>query len=366
MARGFLRASCSFPLVRVGDFATLNYGKGMTESTRRPGAVTVYGSNGPTGFHDEALVRGPGVILGRKGMGHLGVEWCDGDYWVIDTAYYLTVDSTRADLRTMYYLFRYIGLDHLKEGTSNPSLQRPAFYAQLVPLPPLSEQRAISSVLRALDDKIELNRRMNGTLETMAQALFKSWFVDFDPVRAKAKGRQPEGMDAATAALLPDGFEESELGEIPRGWTIAFLGDVVELAYGKPLKDDDRHGGRIPVYGANGRIGWHDEPLVKGPGIVVGRKGNPGVVTYTRTDFWPIDTTFYVVPSGGLRSMHYLARSLATLNMPSLSADSAVPGLNRNIAYRSRLIVPPLAVIAAFDSSVDPFIALRACSETVN
>jgi type I restriction enzyme S subunit len=80
------------------------------------------------------------------------------------------------------------------------------------------EMCAIAHILGTLDDKIELNRRMNETLEAMARVLFKSWFVDFDPVRAKMEGRQPHGMDAETAALFPDAFEESELGEIPKGW----------------------------------------------------------------------------------------------------------------------------------------------------
>ncbi len=88
-----------------------------------------------------------------------------------------------------------------------------------MPLPPLAEQKAIASILGALDDKIELNRRMNATLEGMARALFQSWFVDFDPVRAKLDGRKPEGMDKATAALFPDAFQESEAGQIPKGWT---------------------------------------------------------------------------------------------------------------------------------------------------
>ena len=95
-----------------------------------------------------------------------------------------------------------------------------------VPLPPLAEQKAIAAVLGALDDKIELNRRMNATLEAMARALFQSWFVDFDPVRAKLDGRQPTGLDAATAALFPSAFQESDLGPIPKGWTAGKLGDI--------------------------------------------------------------------------------------------------------------------------------------------
>ena len=90
-----------------------------------------------------------------------------------------------------------------------------------IPAPPLAEQKAIAHILGTLDDKIELNRRTNETLEAMARALFKSWFVDFDPVHAKKAGRKPEGMDAETAALFPDDFEDSEMGKIPRAWRVA-------------------------------------------------------------------------------------------------------------------------------------------------
>ena len=94
-------------------------------------------------------------------------------------------------------------------------------------LPPLPEQRAIAHILGSLDDKIELNRQMNATLEALARALFKSWFVDFDPVVAKANGEPPAGMDAATAALFPDDFEASALGMIPRGWRIRKIKQVL-------------------------------------------------------------------------------------------------------------------------------------------
>src|SRR6266540_1896448 len=106
-----------------------------------------------------------------------------------------------------------------------------------IPVPSLHEQRAIARILGALDDKIELNRQMNATLEAIARALFQSWFVDFDPVRAKAEGRAPYGMDAATAALFPDGFEESALGEVPRGWEILPLGDFLNLKRGYDLPE---------------------------------------------------------------------------------------------------------------------------------
>ncbi len=111
--------------------------------------------------------------------------------------------------------------------------------------PPLAEQKRIAGILGALDDKIELNRKMSETLEQMAKALFKSWFVDFDPVYAKAAGRQPAGMDKGTSDLFPDSFVDSELGKIPKGWRVGTLDELVELRTERiaatPAKDGMRY-----------------------------------------------------------------------------------------------------------------------------
>ncbi len=236
-----------------------------------------------------------------------------------------------------------------------PQLQTPltTLRQTTLPVPSLPEQRAIANILGTLDDKIELNGRMNETLEAIARVLFKSWFVDFDPVCAKAEGRDP-GLPKPLADLFPDSFEQSELGEIPKGWSVTSLGDLIELVYGKALKEGDRQSGQIPVFGSNGQVGWHNEKLVDGPGIVVGRKGNPGVVTWAPTDFFSIDTTFYVVPKGVCRSLHFLFYALHDHRLDLLGADSAVPGLNRNIAYMSKQVVPSPAVLDEFDSRTDP------------
>jgi type I restriction enzyme S subunit len=163
--------------------------------------------------------------------------------------------------------------------------------------------------------------------------------VDFDPIPGLGPHKE---------------WQDSLLGRIPKGWRVLTLGDVLELAYGKALKEDVRQPGKIPVYGSNGQVGWHNEKLVDGPGIVVGRKGNPGIVTWVPTDFYPIDTTFYVVPKEMIKSMNYLFHTLKLQDLASLGADSAVPGLNRNMAYMSKLIVPPEHLISAFDKQVKP------------
>jgi type I restriction enzyme S subunit len=143
-----------------------------------------------------------------------------------------------------------------------------------MPLPPLAEQKAIASILGALDDKIELNRRMNATLEGMARALFQSWFVDFDPVRAKLDGRKPEGMDKATAALFPDAFEESSLGPIPKGWEVCSLAKKIELLSGGTPKTSE------PGYW-DGDIPWYSV------------KDSP-----SETDVWVVETEKCVTKLG--------------------------------------------------------------------
>ncbi len=114
-------------------------------------------------------------------------------------------------------------------------------------LPPLPEQKAIAAVLGALDDKIELNRRMNATLEAMARALFQSWFVNFDPVRAKLDGRKPSGIDPDVAALFPESLEDSPLGQIPKGWKVTTLGACIGFRSGFSFKSQDWQDSGIPV-----------------------------------------------------------------------------------------------------------------------
>lgn len=164
---GELRAG--WPLRRSSDIFVLRYGKALVETIRRPGQVPVFGTNGKTGTHDTHLFTGPGVIVGRKGAGHLGVHWTDDDFWVIDTAYSL-VPIAEIDLRFAYYLVNYTGLDHLKHGTSNPSLTREAFGAQYFPVPPLGVQRSIAATLLALDDKIASNRRLVALIPELIRA----------------------------------------------------------------------------------------------------------------------------------------------------------------------------------------------------
>jgi type I restriction enzyme S subunit len=136
--------------------------------------------------------------------------------------------ADRIDPRFFYYALSQFDFSDIAQGTALPYLTVGSLSGLTLDLPSLPEQRAIAHILGTLDDKIELNRRMSETLEAMARALFKSWFVDFDPVRAKMEGRDP-GLPQPLADLFPDSFEDSELGEIPRGWEVKRLPELIEV-----------------------------------------------------------------------------------------------------------------------------------------
>jgi type I restriction enzyme S subunit len=179
------------------------------------------------------------LAISKSGtIGRLGIlkDYMCGNRAVIN----ISVDLSCYDCRFIFYslLWRRAAIEELASGSVQRNLYCSVLGELEIEVPPIHEQKAIAGILGALDDKIELNRQMNVTLEGMARALFQSWFVDFDPVRAKLDGLQPPGLDQATAALFPDRFQESELGQIPRGWDIfslaeltSFLGRGISPAY---------------------------------------------------------------------------------------------------------------------------------------
>jgi type I restriction enzyme, S subunit len=219
----------------LGDFVALQRGHDLTDSERRPGQVPVMGSAGQNGVHDTS----PGVVIGRSGASFGKVHFCAENYWPHNTALYVT-DFKGNDASFAYFFLSAIDFTRYNSGSAQPSLNRNYIYAIPVSFPEPKEQQAIACILGAFDDKIELNRRMNRTLEGLARALFQSWFVDFDPVRAKAAGQTPPGLAPHVAKLFPDAFEDSELGKIPRGWRARSLPEVFEvnptrsLSKGKP------------------------------------------------------------------------------------------------------------------------------------
>jgi type I restriction enzyme, S subunit len=213
---------------------------------------------------------------------------------------------------------------------------------------PGEEDLSLVHLLEALDDRIALLRETNATLEAIAQALFKSWFVEFDPVRAKTEGLAPAGMDEGTAALFPDSLEESALGLVPKGWPNKTLQDLLVLQRGFDLPAQDRVPGNFPIIAASGPSGSHAAAMAKGPGVVTGRSGVLGRVYLELDDHWPLNTTLWVKEFRGATPC-YAYEVLRLLDLNAFNAGSAVPTLNRNHIHGLPHVIPPLGCVEAYE-----------------
>ena len=240
----------------IGSFTPFLYGKSLPEDSRNlRGLVPVYGSNGVIGYHDTPLVSSPTVVIGRKGT--VGaVHFCKSGCWPIDTTFYFTGTDIES-VRYAYYVLNSLGLNKMNSDSAVPGLNRGNAHAIKIRIPiSTTEQRRIAHILGTLDDKIENNRKTAKTLEAMAQAIFKSWFVDFDPVRAKMAGESRESickrlkLTPEILDLFPDRLVDSELGEIPEGWGVGTFGDYADIVGGSTPSTNN------PDYWLSGLHSW--------------------------------------------------------------------------------------------------------------
>lgn len=271
-----------------------------------------------------------------------------------------------------------LGIVHsLTTGTTRLRIRRADIERLEVPLPSLPEQRAIAHILGTLDDKIELNRRMNETLEAMARALFKSWFVDFDPVRAKAEGRDP-GLPQPLADLFPDSFEDSELGEIPKGWRVGRFGDVVEQLRDQenPLSSPEAlyHHFSLPAFDEGQSPKAEYGESIKSQksrvpaGVVLLSKLNPEIERVWLVDVRPTERAVCSTEFLVLRARSPFTRSfiycLARSPLFRQQIEGLVTGTSKShqraqvdSILNLAVVAPPLPIVAAFDRSADSLLA---------
>lgn len=306
----------------LGEQVNLKRGYDLPTKSRTDGNIPIYSSSGISGYHNENMCDGLGVVTGRYGT--IGkVFFSRTPYWPLNTTLYVQ-DFKGNDELFIYYFLQQLDWAKYSDKSAVPGVNRNDVHQEEIMIPPLPEQRAIAAVLSSLDDKIDLLHRQNKTLEAMAETLFRQWFVE-------------------------------EAGE---DWEEGTLGDLVEFNYGKTLKENERSGHGFPVYGSGGIVGYHDQALIKAPGIVTGRKGTLGVVTYSFYDFYPIDTTFYItskVSSDGVFSdgVFFEYFLLKHVRLGEMNTDSAVPGLNRNIAHAVIINIPEKEKIKQFNKEVE-------------
>ena len=354
----------------LGQFVTLQRGHDLPEQERHPGKVPILGSFGITGFHNTACAKGPGVTVGRSGESFGVVNYSPVDYWPLNTALYVK-DFHGNDERFAYYFLKTIDFKRYNSGSAQPSLNRNYVHPIPVEIPSFAEQQAIAHILGTLDDKIELNRRMNETLEAMARAIFKSWFVDFDPVRAKAEGRNP-GLPKPVADLFPDRFEESELGIIPKGWRPTKLNETCTVGRGSsPRPIHNYMGGTVPwikiadATSAGGPFIYDTAEFVTEQGAKRSVWVNPGdlILSNSATCGVPIFVGLRgCIHDGWLHfsqlqkvSRGYLFHWLASISdhLIHIADGSVQKNLNTSLVGNQVLTIPPPRLLSLFDKMND-------------
>ena len=360
---------------QLGNVVELKCGYNLPAHRRQPGSVPVVSSSGITDYHAESKVTGPGVVTGRYGT--LGqVYFLSGDYWPLNTTLYVN-DFKGNDPRFVSYLLQGINFAAYSDKSAVPGLNRNDLHRAPVRIPTsVAGQRAIAHVLGTLDDKIELNRRMDRTLEAMARALFTSWFVDFEPVRAKQDGRDT-GLPGEVAALFPNRLVDSGSGAIPHGWETSEIGSEVKIAGGATPSTKE------PAYWDEGAHHWATpkdlSPLSSPVLLETGRKITAAGVGRIASGILPVGTVLL----SSRAPIGYLAIAAVPVAVNqgfiAMVCDRRLPNLyvlfwcSRNLDYVRSIaggstfaeiskrafrplpvIVPPAPVLAAWTGLVRP------------
>ena len=367
--------SSEWPVVRLGDHVDSCLGK-MLDAKKNKGIAQRYLGNSNVRWgnfdlsdlaemrfesHEEeryGLLPGDLVVCEGGEPGRCAI-WAGAAGMKIQKALHrIRPKSTFNNYYLYYWMCHAANRGSLEQhftGTTIKHLTGKAIAALEVPCPPIEMQLAMADVLKTLDDRITLLRETNTTLEAIAQALFKSWFVDFDPVHAKMRGRAPEGVDEATAALFPDSFEESELGPVPKGWSTGKLADIASLKGGKMLdKKTFSDSGANPVFGGAGVMGFSALSNAEGFVITVGRVGAYcGQYFWHQGRAWVNNNASLVSPLNPDNSC-WLFLWLKSVDMDLIKKGAAQPFVSNGDISDLKIVLPPSFVVDKFVQFVEP------------
>ena len=317
----------------------------MKNGKKRPmtkGKYPVFGGNGILDYADNYNAENT-IIVGRVGAYCGNVYRCKGKCWVSDNAISVSAKE-KVDNNYLFYLMSTLDLHHQHIGGAQPLMTQDIIGDFSCRIPSISSQQQIVKFLSSLDDKIELNRRINRNLEQQAQALFKAWFVDFEPFK---NGK----------------FVDSELGRIPEGWKVGQLDELVEIKYGKDHKK--LLPGNIPVYGSGGIMRHVNMPIYEKESVLIPRKGSLNNVLYVNHPFWTVDTMFYTrMKINGIAKFIYLF--ISPIDLLSMNNGSAVPSMTTEILSKIRLVIPSKNIFDNFESLVAPsFDKIGSCNKEI-
>ena len=296
---------------KLSEVVEIKYGKDHKHLA--DGKYPLYGSGGIMRYVDTPLYEQESILIPRKGT-LSNLFYLNIPFWSVDTMFYTKIKAGNNG-KYLYYLLKSMDLASMNVGSAVPSLTTEVLNKIEINVPNKVTQIEIAQILTSLDEKIELNLQMNQTLETMAQALFKEWFVDFN---------------------FPD-FDGELIDGLPKGWRMGELREALTIKYGK----DHKHleDGKIPVYGSGGIMRYANKALYEKESILIPRKGTLSNLFYLKQPFWSVDTMFYTIIKEAFFGK-YLFLLLKSLNLASMNNGSAVPSLTTDILNNLEITIP--------------------------
>ena len=364
--------------IALSEYVTLQRGFDLPKGDRISGIVPVVASTGIGGFHNEYKVKAPGVVIGRSGsIG--GGQYVQEDFWPLNTTLWVK-DFKGRHPRFVYYLFKSIDFSIFNVGSGVPTLNRNHLNSVYVNDFDEKTEKRIAQILGSLDNKIQLNRQTNETLEKMAQALFKSWFVDFDPVidnalaagntipdelqdRAERRQQQLAKPDHQPLPddirqLFPSEFELTEaLGWVPMGWNPIVLGDKVKPSKGKNITKNTVLEGIVPVVaGGLSPAYYHNTHNVIGPVITASASGaNAGYINLYHENIWASDCSYINNSHTKYIFSTYLFLKDRQLKITLMQQGAAQPHVYPKDLMRLELVDPPSQIWNLLEDTIIPY-----------
>lgn len=289
-------------------------------------------------------------------------KWNSGAGWLNQHIYKVLPRENIINAEYFYYLMKYlkptfIKLASNKQTTGLGHVTKKDLQEIQVAIPEQTKQSAITNTLKNVDKKIKLLEETNQTLESIAKAIFKSWFVDFDPVHAKQQGIECAGIDKATADLFPNSFVESELGLIPKDWKVGLLGDKIKIAYGKNLPTNKLLDVGYDVFGGNGKIGYFDQYIYETRQVLIACRGaaSGAINQSTPKAFITNNSLILETNQNSLLTFSYIKGFMKRADLSPFVTGSAQPQVTIENIKMFKLLIPPKAVIDAYEDIVKIF-----------
>jgi type I restriction enzyme S subunit len=315
----FFSNNATWSLVALKDIATLKRGYDLPTNSRVQGEIPIYAANGPNGTHNEAKFAGPGVITGRSGT--IGrVHFTESAYWPLNTALYVT-DFHGNDPKWVFYMLKAFKLERFVQGAGVPTLNRNLVHGELIPLPPLDEQKRIATIL----DKADAIRCKRQQAIQLADDLLRSVFLDM--------------------------FGDPMVN--PKHWRVEPWSEVLKITNGKNQKSVLSPDGQYPIMGSGGEMGRANDYLSPENSIIIGRKGNINKPILVKEKYWNVDTAFGLVADENQLSFNYLYWFCIFFDFERLNKTVTIPSLTKADLLEIKIPVPDMEKQKEFDAMVN-------------